>query len=100
MGMDYLPCREIQQRLYAVLDTSISEASFAEQFNLKSTSSWSLEETRLALAENTSWQQHIVACLYRPLDTRHCLYGSYLMDRPREESLRHTLLPNLNLARP
>ncbi|MGH9696411.1 MAG: type ISP restriction/modification enzyme, partial [Bryobacteraceae bacterium] len=74
---------EVVRRLTDLVDQS---SSFVyEKYKLKKTTSWSAEAAREALSELSDPTRVIQQCYYRPFDIRWCLYGPYVMDRPRTE---------------
>ena len=89
---------ELQNRITDLLDSSKSEDSIRSTYNLRDNSNWTLRATRDVLKLSESWKEDIVRCSYRPFDIRLCLYGDYVMDRPRLGTLCHVLQDNIALA--
>jgi len=89
---------EMDERIATLLNAQISNADLIERYHLVETIDWKLQDVRKALKTIGKLTQHIVPCLYRPLDIRYCLFGNYLMDRPREAELSHVLSDNLCFA--
>ncbi|HVZ17626.1 MAG TPA: type ISP restriction/modification enzyme [Terriglobales bacterium] len=86
---------EVERRLKDLLNQSGSY--IYEKYKLNKTASWSAEAAKLALAQLEDPIHVVQRCYYRPFDIRWCLYGSYVMDRPRSELAenvagRHNLL--------
>ncbi len=75
--------KELRNRISDLLDCSIAEDSLRSTYNLSDNSDWTLRTTRDVLQHSESWNESIVRCSYRPFDFRVCLYGDYVMDRPR-----------------
>ena len=88
---------ELRSRIEQLLDSNKTDEELAQQFGIANTRDWRLFEARGAL-KTIVWTQPIIPCLYRPLDTRFCYYGPYVMDWPRENELRHTRFPNICIA--
>ena len=89
---------ELRNRITDLLDSSKSEDSLRSTYNLSDKSDWTLRATRDVLKHSESWNEDIVRCTYRPFDFRVCLYGDYVMDRPRLDTLSHVLQDNVALA--
>lgn len=89
---------ELRNRITDLLDSSKSEDSLRSTYNLSDNSDWILRTTREVMKHSKSWNQDIVRCTYRPFDFRVCLYGDYVMDRPRLNTLSHVLQDNIALA--
>lgn len=89
---------EMQKQLSNLIDTQLTDEEISYRYNVNSTKSWSLSQTRHRLREDDTWSKYVVNCLYRPLDPRYCLYGNYVMDRPRIDDLFHALYSNLCVA--
>ena len=89
---------ELKSRLTTFTDRQFKDSDIADRFDLKDTEDWSLSKARNLIANHHCIDELIVDCLYRPFDKRHCVYGNYLMDRPREAELRNVLFGNLCIA--
>jgi predicted helicase len=89
---------ELKSRLANFIDRQFKDSEIADRYDLKDTQDWNLSKARNLIADYHSIDELIVDCLYRPFDNRYCIYGNYLMDRPREAELRHALFDNLCIA--
>jgi len=89
---------ELTERVHELLDTSIDDQEVATKYHIGDTQDWTLRAARQKLRELSDAASRFVPCVYRPLDIRVCLYGPYLMDRPRERDMAHALRPNVCLA--
>ncbi len=63
----------------------------------KSTSRWSVKEARQALRETVGWEDQFTKILYRPFDERWIYYHPAVIERHRENVMKHMLQPNLGL---
>ena len=60
-----------------------------------------LEEARRKLRTDADWQAKFRRILFRPFDWRQIFYADYVVERPRNEMMRHLLIPgNLGLVVP
>lgn len=89
---------EITKRVKDLCDKEINDSELVDKYNLRDTSAWNLATTRKRLQKDDTWLNRLVKCQYRPFDIRYCLYGDFIMDRPREKEMYHSLMPNLGLA--
>ena len=89
---------DIKTRIADLVNTLNDDDDLAKQYDLKNTHDWNFTESRKSIRECNDIDKSILKCTYRPFDTRFCLYGSYVMDRPRETELIHVLFENICLA--
>ncbi|HYG65842.1 MAG TPA: type ISP restriction/modification enzyme [Thermoanaerobaculia bacterium] len=69
--------------------------------DLRNTGTWSLEKARRRALADEDWRTRFQKILYRPFDERHVFYADYLLERPRENVMRHMLAGgNLGLVAP
>jgi hypothetical protein len=60
-----------------------------------------LEEARRKLRTDPDWQAKFRRILFRPFDWRKIFYADYVVERPRNETMKHLLIPgNLGLVVP
>ncbi len=60
-----------------------------------------LEEARRRLRTDPDWQAKFRRILFRPFDWRKIFYAGYVVERPRNETMKHLLIPgNLGLVVP
>jgi hypothetical protein len=63
----------IKKRIQNFMDLNISDEEMRQIYNLKDNRDWSLAKARQQLSsKKDNWQDSIVKCTYRPLDTRFC----------------------------
>ncbi|MGO8717440.1 MAG: type ISP restriction/modification enzyme [Smithella sp.] len=90
--------KEIKDRIADLIDKTNEDEILYSKYSLKYTQEWNLKAARESLTKCDDVNKIILKCLYRPFDNRFCIYGSYVMDRPREKELRHVLFDNLCIA--
>lgn len=81
----------LSQRVAEFRDLSISDTEIAEKYHLKDTGSWSLRRARIRVSAVADWTAMIKTCAYRPFDNMFVFYCSDVIDRPRQEVMRHLL---------
>lgn len=90
--------KNLEQRIRAFRDHSISDEVVRETYSLKETKSWKVSAARRALRSDKRWDDRFVQCLYKPFDLRHLYYSSDLVDRPRESIMSNMLQVKGNVA--
>ncbi|HEX7456320.1 MAG TPA: type ISP restriction/modification enzyme [Candidatus Nanoarchaeia archaeon] len=63
----------------------------------KPTVRWYAAEARRKLRELKNWEEYFTKILYRPFDERWIYYHSSVVERTRENVMKHMLKPNLAL---
>ncbi|MCD6416439.1 MAG: N-6 DNA methylase [Planctomycetes bacterium] len=86
-------CRRIRQ----FRDPNMPDEIVRSAFKLKENRNWTLSDARATVRADERWEDKIVSCLYRPFDFRWLFYHSALIERGREEVMRH-MLAGRNLA--
>ena len=93
--------KTLERRIRTFLDPNLSDEFVRETFKLKNTQSWSLPEKRNLIQQDKDWERKIVLCFYRPFDIRWLFYHYDVIDRGREEVMRHMLMgENMALIMP
>lgn len=82
---------ELRRRIRLLRETGSSPEA------LKDTPTWSLPRAVEALRKDPTWEARFHPILYRPFDRRTIFYAGYLVERPREQVMRH-LLSEKNLG--
>jgi hypothetical protein len=60
-----------------------------------------LEEARRRIRSDPDWQAKFRRILFRPFDWRKIFYAGYVVERPRNQTMKHLLIPgNLGLVVP
>jgi hypothetical protein len=85
------------QQIGEFRDLTIPDDEIRQRYALEDTRDWKLHESRQKLAQDSNWQAHFHPCLYRPFDTRWIYYSPTVIERPRDEVMRH-LIGGQNLA--
>lgn len=91
---------EIVQRL-RVFTGNLSDELVKEGLKLHDTGTWKLKEARRKTKEklkDENLEDEVYPYTYRPLDNRWVYYSELLLDRPRQEIMKHILFDNLALV--
>ncbi|MGC9394053.1 MAG: type ISP restriction/modification enzyme [Anaerolineae bacterium] len=87
----------LKRRIWTLRDTAMPDELVAEAFGLRDKTHWTVPATRAALRQDAAWETKFTRCLYRPFDARWLFYHPALIERSREEVMRH-MLAGENLA--
>lgn len=88
---------QLRKRIIEFRDLSISDDDVAAHFTLKDTDSWKLSIKRKTLLADADWKSGFTSCLYRPYDLRAYYHHRDVVDRSRDEVMKH-MLNRENLA--
>jgi hypothetical protein len=79
----------LRSRIEDFRNLDISDEAIATRYQLTDTGDWNLSKKRKLLATEAQWENYFTHCLYRPFDVRAYYHHEYLVDRPRNEVMRH-----------
>jgi hypothetical protein len=57
----------------------------------KETTTWKLDKAMRKARLDIDWENRFLPILYRPFDQREIFYADYMIERPREQVMRHML---------
>lgn len=95
-ALDFKP-ENLRKKIEDFRNESLSDDEIASRYKLKDTRDWKLSERRKHLASNPDWESHLTKNLYRPFDKRAYFHHNSVVDRPRNEVMRH-MVSGTNLA--
>jgi len=87
----------LKRRIRMFRDTSMSDEVLRNAFGLKDKKGWTLAEKRKRVQQDETWEEKTVPYLYRPFDVRWLFYHSDVIERGREEVMRHMMQRNVGL---
>jgi len=89
--------RSLETRIRNFIESEDNDEFIKNAYNLKDkpASNWFVKNAREKLRKDESWEKCYTEILYRPFDTRWIFYHTALVERPRENVMRHMLKPNL-----
>ncbi|RKY26216.1 MAG: DNA methyltransferase, partial [Planctomycetota bacterium] len=89
---------ELQEKIKRFADLSISATNVKAEFGLCNKANWNISDIRKQIAK-IDWRKSITHCLYRPFDIRALCYNKLLIERSRQNVMRHMLAEeNLGLC--
>ncbi|MBN1255837.1 MAG: N-6 DNA methylase [Deltaproteobacteria bacterium] len=90
----------LNRRIRMFCDSKLPDEVVRETFKLKDKKGWKLTQVRRKIQQDEAWEEKIVPCLYRPFDIRWLFYHSDVIERGREEVMRHMRQDNVGLIMP
>lgn len=81
----------LKERISEFRDLSIEDKAVSEKYSLESNSDWNLSERRKSLSQDKSYTNAFTHLLYRPFDTVAYFHHDDVVDRTRNEVMRHLL---------
>ncbi|OGM61502.1 hypothetical protein A2961_04105 [Candidatus Woesebacteria bacterium RIFCSPLOWO2_01_FULL_39_21] len=90
--------RELENRIRIFINSNDSDDFIKQSFKLKENKSWTVTKARAELRKVTDWESYIHKILYRPFDERWIFYHPSVIERSREEIMKHMLKTNIALV--
>ncbi len=92
---------EVSRRILQLRDKSLDTSLIAKTYNLKDKKNWKFCKARLEIQKLSDWEEYIKEILYRPFDSRYIFYHKSLVERTREDVMRHMMYDNvaINICR-
>lgn len=84
-----MDCAALKRRIETFRNPDLTDPMVAQAFGLKDSGAWKLKQARIALMADKEWETNLTQILYRPFDIRPFCYHPSLIDRSREEVMRH-----------
>lgn len=81
--------QSLKRRITEFRGEDVSNDTLSSRYGLTETKDWQITEHRQALRSDPEWERGFIQCLYRPFDTRSMFYHAALVDRRRDEVMRH-----------
>lgn len=81
----------LKRRIRQFRDRNMPDDLLRQAYKLKDKKGWTLAQARKTMREDDAWEQRLTHCLYRPFDRRWLIYHPALIERGREEVMRHML---------
>ncbi len=81
----------LERRIRQFRDPNVPDELVRQAYGLSDKRKWALSEARRQVREDAEWQDKFTMCLYRPFDERHLFYHPAVIERGREELMRHML---------
>ena len=92
--------QSLEARIRIFRDCQEGDDLIKEVYKLKDkpTFNWYISKACRKLQELENWEEYFTKILYRPFDERWIYYHSSVIERTRENVMKHMLKPNLSLS--
>lgn len=87
----------LKNRLRIFINSNDSDDFIKQSFKLKENKNWTVAKARKELRDVTNLDDYIQKILYRPFDERWIFYHPAVIERSREEVMKHMMKDNLGL---
>lgn len=88
---------QLLHNILMFIDEKIPEALLRKTFGIRDKSNWKLTTAQEKLRTVNNLQDLLCPVLYRPFDIQWVFYHPALIERPRQEVMRHMMQENLGL---
>jgi predicted helicase len=82
---------ELYKKIEDFRNLDITDEEILKIYNIKENSDWKITSKRLSFVNDLEWEKYFTTCLYRPFEIKHYYHNSNLVNRPRQEVMRHVL---------
>jgi len=89
---------ELKNRILQFTNLSQPDEIIAQAFNLKDKSTWKIQDARKNVANINDIDTNIKEILYRPFDNQYIFYHKSLIERMRDDVMRHMLEENIGIV--
>lgn len=89
--------RTLENRIRTFINSNDGDDFIKNSFSLKENKTWKVAKARAALRDESDWENYIHKILYRPFDERWIFYHPAVIERSREEVMKHMIENNLAL---
>jgi predicted helicase len=84
----------LYQRIAEFRDLNLSDFNISSKYDLKDTRDWKMSKGRKNLAAEKDWELFFTRCLYRPFDLLHYYHHKDVVERTRNDVMRHIVKEN------
>ncbi|MFA6917871.1 MAG: type ISP restriction/modification enzyme, partial [Candidatus Gracilibacteria bacterium] len=88
---------KLKERIDLLTDENISDQELIDEFKIKEKKNWKLRVVRKTLQQDNNLEDYYREILYRPFDKRSIFYDKAMLERAREEVMRHMGYGNIGL---
>lgn len=88
----------LENRIRNFIHSNESDDLIKQAFGLRENSRWKVADVRAELRRVRNWEERIHRILYRPFDERWLFYHTAVIERSRQEVMKHMLRENLAIV--
>jgi predicted helicase len=89
---------DVKNKVRMFIDDKIPDGLIRNAFGLQDKTNWKLKDVRQKVRKDEDWEKKVVPILYRPFDQRWIFYAEPVIERTRQEVMRHMMQKNLSLC--
>ena len=86
---------DVKNKFNDFVNNDLSDDYIEKKYAVANTSYWNLHKSRQELSGSLNIYDSIKRCLYRPFDIRYIFYHKSVIDRARNDVMRHLLKDNI-----
>jgi predicted helicase len=86
---------DVKNKFNDFINNDLSDDYIEKKYAVANTSYWNLHKSRQELSGSLNIYDSIKRCLYRPFDIRYIFYHKSVIDRARNDVMRHLLKDNI-----
>lgn len=80
---------ELRRRIKDFRNPDIEDSVIAHRYGLITSGEWNMSEKRKKLENDKDWEQVFTRCLYRPFDYRAYYHHEEIVERSRQQVMKH-----------
>ncbi|MFQ3550054.1 MAG: type ISP restriction/modification enzyme, partial [Armatimonadota bacterium] len=84
--------KTLEKRISDFCNLDISDNEIMNLYQLSESNDWKIKEKRISLVSDKNKFDYITKCIYRPFDIRYYFNNPNLVNRTREEVMKHYLI--------
>jgi predicted helicase len=88
----------VKNKVRIFINDNIPEDIIRSTFGLKDNTNWKLKDARREVRNDEYWEKKVIPILYRPFDQQWIFYAEVVIERTRQEVMRHMMQKNLALC--
>lgn len=89
--------KNLESRIRLFINSSDNDEQIGNLFGLKENKTWRVSKARAILRKDPNWEKYFHKILYRPFDERWIFYHPAVIERSREDVMKHMIDENLAL---
>ncbi len=89
---------DVKNKVRIFIDDNIPDGIIKNTFGLQDKANWKLKDARRKVQNDVDWEKKVFPILYRPFDKQWVFYAEPVIERTRQDVMRHMMQDNLALC--
>lgn len=89
---------DVKNKVRMFIDNNTPDSIIRNTFGLQDKTKWKLKDARAKVRNDEDWEKKVIPILYRPFDRQYIFYEEAVIERTRQEVMRHMMRDNLALC--